>query len=345
MTGKAAAICLLLAFCNAARGQEQSSAQANRLTIGLALEGGGALGLAHIGLLEWLEQHQIPVDYIAGTSMGGLVAGFYASGMSGSDKHTLVDNLDWNKLVGGKTDAAKLSLQRKQDFRELGNSSQLGLRHKLVLPTGLNSGQVLDLLVSRIALPYGQLSSFNQLPTPFRCVAADLATAKAFVFEQGSLAEAMRSTMAIPALFEPVFDGKHEFVDGGFLNNLPVDLVKGMGADVTIAVYLATDPFDPAKPQSALDVLKRTVSVVTLANERRNIETADLLISVDLKRTGNGTLTFNDYPEIIQRGFDGAEKRKRVLMPFALGDEDWVKYLKNRAAKRKQNLSCPNSSK
>ncbi len=332
------ALSILLFFTSCLPAQTSVQPGKRRPKIGLALEGGGALGLAHVGLIEWFEQHHIPIDYVAGTSMGGLVAGFYASGMSGPEMEQRVDGLNWDRLVGGEPDYRKLSFRRKQDLHDLGNDTLLGLRHRLVLPAGLNSGEGLNLLLSEIALPYGSMKSFDDLPTPFRCVAADLVTAKSYVFAKGSFGEALRSTMSIPALFEPVFDGSHEFVDGGFLNNLPVDVVKSMGADIVIAVYLATASFDPKKPQSAIDVLGRSLSAVTVANERHNMEAADLVVSIDLNNPEFDVLTFSKYKEIIAKGLEGGEKRRAVLSRFSLDEEAWAEFLQARQSKRKTRL-------
>jgi NTE family protein len=330
---------ILLLFMPCLAGQDGNNQRAkHRPKIGLALEGGGALGLAHVGLIKWFEQHHIPIDYVAGTSMGGLVGGFYASGMSGPEMEQRVDKLNWDRLVGGEPDYRKLSFRRKQDLRDLGDATLLGLRHGLVLPAGLNSGEGLNLLLSEVALPYGVMKKFDDLPTPFRCVAADLVTAKAYVFEKGSFGEALRSTMSIPTLFEPVLDGNHEFVDGGFLNNLPVDVVKSMGADIVIAIYLATESFDPKKPQSAVDVLSRSLSAVTVANERHNVEAADLVISVDLTSPDFDVLTFSKYKEIIAKGFEGGEKRRAVLSKFAVDDETWAEFVKARQSRRRTKL-------
>ena len=195
-----------------------------RPKIGLALEGGGALALAHVGVIEWFEQHHIPIDYIAGTSMGGLVGGFYASGMTAPEMRRRVGNLDWNEIVNGQVDYRNLAFRRKEDARVLGNTTVVGLRHGLVFPSGLNSGQTLNLLLSEIALPYGEMRSFNDLPTPFRCVATDLLAAKQKVFDSGPLDQALRATMSIPGYYEPVLKSvsggeTHEYVDGGLLNN------------------------------------------------------------------------------------------------------------------------------
>ena len=215
---------------------------AGRLRIGVALEGGGALGLAHIGVLKWFEEHHIPVDYVAGTSMGGLVGGFYATGMSPEELKKLIDGVDWNKVLGDTTPYEDLSYRRKEDQRAYPNALVLGLRNGLSLPSGLNSGQQIGLLIDKITLPYYGLNSFEDLPTPFRCVATDLVTGKEVVFDKGSLAEALRSTMSIPGAFKPVFDKDRVLVDGGLVNNLPTDVVKEMGADIVIAVHLETAP-------------------------------------------------------------------------------------------------------
>ena len=287
------------------------------------MEGGGALALAHIGIVEWFESHHIPIDRVAGASMGGLVAGFYASGMSGEEMHRLVEKLDWDQLVHDQADNRTLSFRRKQDSRAYANTMALGFRGKLAVPTGLNPGQSLDLLLNRTLLPYSQMSSFDDLPTPFRCVATDLAAVRDIqkLFADGSLSEALRATMAIPGFFEPVFDGPHEYVDGGLINNLPVDLVKAMGAQLAIAVFLDPGPFRSHEPQSAIDVLRRSVSVMIAANEKHNIEVADILISVDLGGFGVGD--YSRFQEMISRGFAAAERKRTVLMPFALDDASW----------------------
>src|SRR5690348_16018932 len=145
-----------------------------RLRIGVALEGGGALGLAHIGVLKWFEEHHIPVDYVAGTSMGGLIGGFYSAGMSPEELQKLIDRVDWNKVLGDTTPYEDLSYRRKEDQRAYPNSLIFGLKHGLSAPEGLIAGHQIGLLIDRVALPYYGVSSFDDLPVPFRCVATDL---------------------------------------------------------------------------------------------------------------------------------------------------------------------------
>src|SRR6184192_1667954 len=167
----------------------------HRPKIGVALEGGGAMGLAHIGVLKWFEEHHIPVDYVAGTSMGGLVGGFYAAGMNPDELKALIEGLDWRKILGDRPLYEDLSFRRKEDQRAYPNSLIFGLRQGLSVPAGLNAGHQIGLLIDRVALPYYGLSTFHELPVPFRCVATDLVSGKPYVFKDGSLAVALRATI------------------------------------------------------------------------------------------------------------------------------------------------------
>jgi NTE family protein len=168
----------------------QDSSAAKRPTVGLTLEGGGALGLAHIGVIKWMEEHRIPVDYVGGTSMGGLVGGFYAVGMNPAELEKVVSTIDWNAVLGTQIAYRDLVYRRKQDRRAFQNSLEFGLRGgSLNPPAGLNSGQEITFLLDRNTLPYSSLASFDELPIPFRCVAADLTTGKPHVFDSGPWAK------------------------------------------------------------------------------------------------------------------------------------------------------------
>ena len=191
--------------------------------------------------------------------MGGLVGGFYATGKSPEELKTLVEGIDWRKILGDRTPYEDLSYRRKEDQRDYPNSLILGLRRGLSLPAGLNAGHQIGLLIDRVTLPYYRLASFDELPTPFRCVASDLISGKPYVFENGPLASALRATMSIPGAFSPVHDGQYVFVDGGLLNNLPTDVVRKMGAEIVIAVHLETAPVEPKDIQSLFSVLNNSV--------------------------------------------------------------------------------------
>src|SRR5215469_3332612 len=304
-----------------------------RPKIGLVLEGGGALGLAHLGVLQWFEQHQVPVDAIVGTSMGALVGSLYATGMSGAEMRDFVDHVDWNLALRIGIPYQDLSLRRKEDKRDYPNALEFGLKNGISFPSGFNSGHQVGLIIDRIALPYSNLESFDDLPTPFRSVASDLVSGKATVFDRGSLARALRATMSLPAVFSPVRDGEHVYVDGGLLDNLPADVARRMGVDVVIAVHLRTQPLDPKQPLSVFGVLESSVSVVVSVTELEGMEKSDILITVPTEK-----FTSTDYEQanaIIAAGFNAADQRTAVLSRFALSDSDWNQYLVARRERRR----------
>lgn len=310
-----------------------STATVHRATIGLVLEGGGALGLAHVGVLRWLDENHIPVDYVAGTSMGGLVGGLYATGMSGEEISTFLKSINWNRALRNEVPFQARSFRRKEDKRDYPNDLEFGLKHGINFPSGLNSGHQVGLILDRIALPYSDLKSFDDLPTPFRCVAADLVSGKAVVFKNGPLSEALRATMSLPAIFSPVRRDDHVFVDGGIINNLPVDVARAMGADIVIAVHLEVPPLNPDEGLSVFSVLQRSVGVIVSANEYASMQKADVLIPAH-----TGRFSMIDYqaaPEIVQAGYEGAEERRRVLEKFSLNDSDWKQYVEQRESRRR----------
>ncbi len=310
-----------------------------RPRIGVALEGGGAMGLAHIGVLKWFEENHIPVDYIAGTSMGGLVAGFYATGSNPEELTTLIENLEWNKILGDRTPYEDLSYRRKEDQRAYPNSLIFGFRHGLTAPAGLNAGHQIELLIDRVTAPYSRVKSFDELPIPFRCVAVDLVSGKQHVFQDGSLALAMRSTMSIPGAFAPVKDGAAVYVDGGLLDNLPTDVVRQMGADIVIAVHLEIGPVKAADIQSIFQVLQRSVSSVLAVNELRGLSLADAVVSVNL--ADYTTLDYDKNEKIMQKGYEAASSKVKLLTAFALKEEDWTEYRQARQTKMRTGVPAP----
>jgi NTE family protein len=344
---------LLFAFVSLAFSQEQppvpanpaeasaaeSTAQKSRPKIGVALEGGGALGLAHIGVLQWFEDHHIPVDYVAGTSMGGLVGGFYATGKSPKELKEIVEAQDWDIIIGGATPYEDLSFRRKEDSRAYPNKIVFGLKNGLSLPAGLNAGHQITLLIDRETVAYSQLKSFDELPIPFRCVATDLVSGKEEVFGDGSLPRALRATMSIPGLFSPVRAGEKVYVDGGLVGNLPTDVVRRMGADVVIAVHLETAPTKPEEIQSLFSVLGRSIDVVIRENELRGLSGADLIVNVNLRE-----FTSMDYPKadtIINKGAQAADAKRQILSPYFLSEVAWADYLRARDLRKRTTIPVP----
>ena len=304
-----------------------------RPRIGLVLEGGGALGLAHVGVLQWLEENRIPVDVIAGASMGSLVGGIYASGESPSQIEALIRSIRWNEVLRGVTPYRDLSFRRKEDRRDYPNAFEFGLKHGAQFPSGFNSGQQVGLILDRVGLPYSEMKSFDDLPIPFRCVATDLVSETPYVFDHGSLAEAMRASMSIPGFFAPVRDGSRVLVDGGLLDNLPVDVARQMGADIVIAVHLKTAPLNPQTALSTVGVLARSASVSIAVNELHSMEQADILLTANVERFD--TTDYKAFGEIEAEGYKAAQAKAALLAHLQVDEKEWQHIVAARNAKRK----------
>ena len=313
---------------------EDPPAPVNKTKVGLVLEGGGALGLAHIGVITWLEEHHIPVSYVAGTSMGGLVGGVYATGRNPAEVRELVESIDWNEVLRGQVPFRNLDFRRKQDAVVYPGSIEFGIKKGIQFPEGFNTGQEVQFILDRVALPYSTIEDFNQLPIPFGCVATDLVSGKKFVFRSGDFSTAMRATMSLPGFFSPVRVDGHLFADGGLLDNLPVDVAKQMGADITIAVYLETQAMSPTESLPAYGVLGKSISVMIAANEVHSMEMADVLITVPLAKYN--TMDYNQADALIKAGYNAAQSKAAVLSRFAVDEATWKQYLTDRTARRRQ---------
>lgn len=319
--------------------------------IGVALAGGSALGLAHIGVLQWLEEHKIPVDCIAGTSMGGLVGGFYATGMAPDEMRSLIKSLDWDEALRGEPPFAALTLRRKEDARAVPGRLEAGLRDGFNLPGGVNPAHPVGMLLSRVALPYSTIQSFDELPIPFACMAVDLSkqpknkdllsqkNPHLVTLRNGSLAEALRATMAIPGVFTPVRRGSQVLVDGGLLNNLPVEAAREMKANVVIAVDLHASSEAAPRLKSLIDILGQSVAIAVYDNERRSLANADIIIAPDL--SGLSPYDFSNPEAFIERGYQEAESKKNLLLRFAVSDAQWQQYKDAKEQRRRTVTETP----
>ncbi len=333
----ASAVFLLLFVIIPLSAQNSPPAEAGsppRQKVGLVLEGGGALGLAHIGVLQWLYQHHVPVDLVAGTSMGGLVGGIYATGRSPEQLQQLIENVDWDQALSGQLPFGDLSYRRKEDAVQFPTRIEFGLRKGIQLPAGFNAGQQVSFILDHVALPYSQIKSFNDLPTPFACVATELNTGKQHVFHDGSLSLALRATMSLPGIFTPVRDGFNLYADGGLLNNMPVDVAQKMGAQLTIAVYLQTASFNAQQPLSTFSVLGQSLSVMIAANELKSMQMADVLITVPLEKYT--ALDYDKAEEMIRLGYEAAEGKSAILSKLAVDDLAWKQYLERREGRTRE---------
>ncbi|MBI2302111.1 MAG: patatin-like phospholipase family protein [Armatimonadetes bacterium] len=300
-----------------------------RPKIGLALGGGGARGFAHIGVLEWLEAHHIPVDCIAGTSMGGIIGALYTAGMSPADMRRELGGVDWTGLFTDRPPYEQLAFRRKDDRREFPSGAEIGLHNGVKLPAGLLQGQKISLLFQRLTLPVAGVTDFDRLPIPFRCVAVDMVKAEAVVLRGGSLAQAMRATMAIPGVFAPVeLDGR-VLADGGLVDNIPTEVVKGMGADIIIAVDVGSPLSGKESLDTLLGVVNQSVGVMILQNVRRSLQLADVVLTPELEGVASA-----DYPAveaIADRGRSGPEQKAAILSKLAV---DEAEYLRLRDSQR-----------
>ena len=306
---------------------------AHRTRVALALSGGGSLGLAHIGVLEYFEEHHIPVDAIAGTSIGGIVGGLYATGHTPAEMESSFTAVDWDEMLRVQPRYRDLPMAAREERARAPGEYVLRLGRGLSLPAGLSTAEALDLFLSRQVLAYSAVEDFGALPTPFRCVATQLETGEAFVLRRGNLARALRATMAVPGIFTPVEWDGHVLVDGGLVDNLPTDVAREMGADVVVAVHFST-PLPPAKQlQSLPNVLTQAVSVAVSVTERENLRSADLVLAPSL--VGIGGIDYRHAHELIERGYQAAAQKQRFLATLALSDEEWAAYQAERRSRMK----------
>ena len=300
--------------------------------IGLVLQGGGALGLAHVGVITWLEEHHIPILHRR-HQHGRL------SRRSLRDRTQCrrdAPDSERNPLGPGNGGAyaVRRPLVPPQGGRaRLSQQPGIWIAQGLQFPAGFNSGQQVSLILDKIALPYSEIKSFNDLPTPFACVATDLVSGKPKVFRDGSLSLALRSTMSLPGIFTPVRTKDAIYADGGLLQNIPVEVAKAMGADLTLAIHLAEAPISPTGSLSSFAVLGDSISVMINANELRSMESADILVSVPLQKYN--ALNFDKADEIIKVGYDAAAAKAKVLLTLAVDDATWKQYLADRASRRR----------
>jgi NTE family protein len=315
-----------------------AAAPAARQRVGVAFGGGSARGLAHVGVVRWFEEHRIPIDVAAGTSMGGLIGGAYASGMSADELATLLKDTDWDEMFGASSFRYK-NIRRKEDARAYPSRIELGLKGKIAGPVALNNGQQVEFLLARIAGPYGAIDSFDTLPTPFRCVAVDLVKAEPVVLDRGSLAKALRATMSLPGVFPPVPWDEKVLVDGGAMNNVPADIVRAMGADVVVAVNVGSMAEKRIVDYSMLGLMGQTVDVMMTASTRAAMKGADLVINPPL--VGFKSLDWRRSEALAEDGYAATEALKDRLLPLALDETQWAAYQEQRKARRKAGFPAP----
>ncbi|MGV2832214.1 patatin-like phospholipase family protein [Pseudomonas shirazensis] len=283
-----------------------TAAENTRPKVGLVLSGGAARGLAHIGVLKALEEQGVRVDAIAGTSMGAVIGGLYASGYSVEELEKLATTLDWQQALSDAPPRKDVPFRRKQDDRDFLVKQKLSFRDdgSLGLPLGVIQGQNLALLLESKLAHTADTRDFDKLPIPFRAVATDIASGEKVVFRRGHLPQVIRASMSIPAVFAPVEMDGRLLVDGGMVDNIPLDVAREMGVDLAIVVDIGTPLRDRKQLNTVVDVLNQSITLMTRRNSEEqlaNLHRDDILIQPPL--AAFGVTDFGRTAEMIEAGY------------------------------------------
>ena len=306
----------------------QAPTDALRARVGLVLSGGGARGLSHVGVLKVLEAARIPIDAIAGTSMGAIVGGLYASGMSAAELEHELLQVEWANVFAARVNRQHLSQRRKEEDFEISPLIELGIRDgELRTPAGAVSSRGLETLLRRYTLPVRTVQDFDRLPIPFRAVATDLETGAAVVLSRGDLALALRASMSVPGVFPPTEVDDRLLGDGGLVNNVPVDVARTMGVDVVIAVNIGTPLAGRETLSSVVGITAQMINILTEQNVQRSLSAlgpSDVLVSPQL-----GTLTVGDFAKVAEAiaiGERGAQAALGRLRPLSVSPAAYAQW-------------------
>ena len=274
--------------------------------IGLVLSGGAARGLAHVGVLKALEEQGIHIDAIAGTSMGAVIGGLYASGYKIDELEKLALSIDWQEALSDSPAREDVPFRRKQDDRDFLVRQKLSFRDdgSLGLPLGVIQGQNLALLLESLLAHSSDVRDFDKLPIPFRAVATDIVSGEKVVFRKGHLPQVIRASMSIPAVFAPVEINGQLLVDGGMVDNIPVDVAREMGVDLVIVVDIGTPLRGRKELNTVFDILNQSITLMTRSNSEVQLATLkpdDVLIKPSLASIG--ATDFGRSEEIINAGY------------------------------------------
>ena len=320
-------ICLLIAILSAF-GMLQAQNNANRASrpkVGIVLGGGGAKGASHIGVLKYIEEIGIPVDYVAGTSMGSILGGLYAMGYSPDEMTRLISNIDWGEYIGNKLDRSIMSYES----RERNSTSLLNVPFSLESlfdnnpntkfinswPSAFVNNSSLVNLFNDLCVGYQEEMNFNDMPIPFACVATNIVTGDEVVLRHGSVPTAMRASMAIPGVFSPVTIGDMVLVDGGLVNNFPADVLKKMGADIIIGVEVTNEKkITKEDIQSLPQLLGRLVTNSTSGKREENRELCNVRIVPDISGFGMLSFTPEAIDTLVGRGYKKAAEYHDQLL-------------------------------
>ena len=311
-------LCIILLLSISVEVYSQDSTYVRpRPKVGLVLSGGGAKGAAHIGVLKYIEEAGIPIDYIAGTSMGSIIGGLYALGYSSDEILNIINEVDWDRLISNKVDRQKISYEQKNESRSqlltvpfsVGtDKEELQSRSfKNSLPTGIVSGDNLINLFNSLSVGYSDPVDFNDLPTPFLCIATNVINGEADILDEGVFAKSIRASMAIPVLFDPVKIDDILYADGGLVNNFPAEQCRAMGADYIIGVSMSSGlETDPENLSSLFSQVKQLKVIITDKEFENYHKMCDIFISPDVKGVGMLSFDAESVSKVTESGYEAA---------------------------------------
>ena len=327
----------ILAGSGPARAQSVPAEPAARPRIGLVLGGGGAKGAAHVGVIRVLDELRVPIDCVVGTSMGALVGGTYASGMTAEDIEAAIHKISWQEAIAFEGQREKLPMRRKLAGVTYSNAMEFGLKGgRVTPPSGFIKTQNIEQTIQVLVARSRGVTDFDRLPIPFRAVATDMQSGEMAVLAGGDLARAMRASMSVPGVFAPVNIEGRILGDGGLTRNLPVDIARQTCADVVIAVAVPNPVPTPEELQSPITMVGRTLDVLIGANEKAQLATlgpSDVGIVVEVGEIG-GT-SFDKVGEVIPLGRAAALKQRAALERYAVGEAEYLAW-RDSVARRPQ---------
>jgi NTE family protein len=321
--------------------QPSPSGESGRASIGLVLSGGGARGGAHLGVLKALEELRVPVDVIAGTSIGAAIGGLYASGMSVGEVEAFVRGIDWDAAFLNSTPRQLRSFRRKTEDALFLLEQRPGIdRSGLSLPAGVVQGQVIDTIMTRVTLPVAAVADFDALAIPFRAVAGDLETGEAVILRSGNLGRAIRASMTVPAAMTPIEIDGRLLVDGGIANNLPVGVALDMGAERIIAVDISEKPASRDALDSILGVTTQLTSMLTARGLNDQLELlgdGDILLTPVFSEEFSA-VSFGRLADTIETGYLLTMEMSSEFLPYQLSPEAYAAYQRARPDPRNEEL-------
>jgi NTE family protein len=319
--------CLLPATAYADPAAHTADIDHQRPKIGLVLSGGGARGFAHVGVLKIIEQLNIPIDIVVGTSMGSIIGGLYAIGLTPDEIEKGIQSINWEDVFKDTASREYRSFRRKQDDHLL-SPIRIGVTSKgLRLPPGLIEGQQIEMALDRLAYPGFLITDFDKFRLPFRAIATDIETGDAVILKKGNIAKAMRASMSIPGALPPIVDDGKLLVDGGIGNNVPINVARDMGADIVIVVDVSAPLAGRDELQSSIDITAQLTTILTRSVADQQLETltaSDVLIKPG--RDDLSSSSFVEYAELIQAGIESAVKATEQLRSLSLSDKEYAKY-------------------